>query len=76
MRTWSRKRIIKDENFIEYCRRPAHYLTDKYIINNLFKLGIPREVSINNPELIKAERIKLKITRLIKHKQNGKCKRP
>ncbi len=61
--------------FIEYCRRPSFYITDKYIINKLFADGIPRHISISNPILIETERTKIKIKRLLKQKQNEKHER-
>jgi hypothetical protein len=63
----TRKKKCNEKGFIHYCNRPAHFLTDKYIINKLYAEGIPREATINNPELIEAERQKLKLKRLIKY---------
>jgi len=69
-----KKKILEQDGFIEYCLRPAYYLTDKYIINYLYAQGISRETTINNPELIKAEQARLKVKRLIQTK-NEKRKR-
>ena len=71
---WENVRKKRDANYIHPHARPSFYLTDKYIINKLFNEGILREVSVANPDLIEAERLKIKIKRLIKQKQNGKRK--